>query len=203
MADATKAQGSTAWIQIPDTVTDSPSATTGSIDFGAGSVDEMLNIKIAPQDTNTTTAGSLTVRVEVLNENVSEWELHQTFTAGAGTATKEDIAAQSASGQPNIQVADTSDWDTGLGERLIIYDNADYTKSEIVEIKGWVDNDYYIAQDNLVNTHENTADLLNGVQEFNVVLPNGIRYARVNIHNSDDDANFIFKVGYSYVSEYV
>jgi len=201
MADATKIQGATPWIQLGDTITYNPSATTGSIDLGEGSIDEVLLIQVGHTDANVAGSNVVTVKVEIYQNG--RWDLHAQFNTGGGTAVKEDVAAQSVSSQTHIEVADTTDWDTGLGERLLLFDTVDYTKSEIVEIAGWADNDYYLAQDNLENTHENTADLLDGLTETEISIPNGIRYARVNCHNSDDNANYLFRVTYNYVSEFV
>jgi len=210
LADATKIQGQLLdWTLLDDVGTDSPSVdsagTTSGHDIGAGSVDVNLTISVAHIDTNAA-ASTNYVTVKVLGKvgaTDEKWLPISVFQSGSGTSVKEDVAATSNSGQTHIEVADTTDWDTGLGERLFLYDSANILDSEVVEIFGWADNDYYIATDNLTNTHLNTADLLDGLNEHNVNIPNGYQYVKVVFHNADDDANYAVRVDYSAVTEFV
>lgn len=203
MAKAVKYQGNILdWTLLPDTVSDSPSVDSGQHDVGEGAIDVELSIKVAHIDTNA--AGINFVTIKVLGKygpNDEDWGLLSQIQSGGGTAVKEDLNALSAAGQNRIEVADTTDWDTGLGERLFLLD-ATLVNSEIVEIFGWIDADCYLAIDNLTNSHQNTADLLNGLSEHRVYIPNGIRYVKVVFHNSDDDAEYAVKVDFSRVTEF-
>jgi hypothetical protein len=204
VADASKIQGQLLdWTLLDDTASDSPSVDSGELDIGEGAVDVVLNIAVAHKDANAASTNFVTYKVFVkTGANDEDWRLHATGGAGGGTAVKEDVAAQSASAQNRIEVADTTDWNTGLGERLFLLD-ATLLNSEIVQIFGWVDNDAYLCVDNLTITHENTADLLDGLVESPVSIPNGVRYVKVVFSNADDDANYAVRVDYSGVSAYV
>ena len=207
MADATKVQGVIKdWTLLDDTGSDSPTVDTDNtgagFDIGAGAVDVELNIKIAHIDANA--AGVNYVSYKVFGKygaNNEDWGLLTASSSGGGTAVKEDLNGNSATNE--IPVADTTDWDTGLGEKLFIYDTANILNSEVVEIAGWHDTVHYTATHNLTNVHANTADLLDGLNEHRIPIPNGIRYVKVVFSNSDDDANYAVKVDYSAVSEYV
>lgn len=203
MSDATKTGGQLLdWTLLDDTTSDVPTIDSGTLDVGAGSIDIVLNIAVAHKDANAASTNYVTIKVFTRSGATDEtWNLHATSQAGGGTAVKEDINAQSASGQAEIQVADTTDWDTGLGERLFILD-ATITASEIVHILSWHDNDHYNAIDNLVNTHEDTADLLDGLVEIPVNIPNGVQYVKVTFSNADDDANYAVRVDYTAILAY-
>ena len=201
MADATKIQGQLLdWKDLPDTATDSPSVSSDELSVGAGTVDIELTITVAHTDVNA--AGTNYVVANVEKKINGKWYLHQAVQCGGGTAVLEAVVATSNSGQTHIEVADTTDWDTGSGERLFLKD-ANILDSEIVEIFGWADNDYYIASENLENTHLDTADLLNGLSEHPVYIPNGVAAVRVIFHNADDDANYAVRIDYTAVTEFV
>lgn len=202
MANATKVSDELlAWTAIPDLVTDTPSMTSGSLDIGEGAVGVILNIGVAHTDVNAAGAAYVTIKVEVLIDG--RWEYLTSFQAGGGTAVAEALDAESASAQPNIKVAATTDWDDGLLTRLFLLDTT-LANSEVVEIKGWADADYYIAMNNLEITHAHTTSILyDGLVETPVSIPDGIRYVSVNASNNDDDANYALHVSYSAVSEYV
>jgi hypothetical protein len=204
LADATKIQGQLLdWTALPDTVTDSPSLDSGDLNVGAGYVDVLLSITVAHIDVNVAGANYVTVKVLVKTGATDEtWRLLTAFQTGGGTAVLEAVAASSASAQNRVEVADTTDWDTGLGERLFLMD-ATLVDSEIIEILGWVDNDAFLCIDNLTNTHADTADILDGLNEHQVSIPNGFQYVKVVFHNADDDANYAVRVDYSAVTEFV
>lgn len=204
MADATVTVGQLLdWTTLDDTISDTPGLDSGTLDLGDGVTDATIYVTVCHKDTNAAATNIVTVKIFVRPGGTADedWRLLTLCSAGGGTAVKEDIVAQSASGQSHIEVADTTDWDTGLGERLFILD-ATLANSELVTIIGWIDIDYYLAADNLVNTHENTADLLDGVNEIPVAIPDGCRYCKVVFANSDDDANYAVRIDYSAVTDY-
>ena len=204
MADATKVSGQLLdWTALGDMVTDTPSVDSGTLDVGEGVIDTVLHIAVAHTDTNAASTNYVTVKVFTRSGATDEtWNLHAVFQAGGGTAVAEALDAESASAQANIKVAATTDWDTGLGERLFLLD-ASLVASEIVAILGWADADYYIAADNLTNTHAATTSVLyDGLVEVPINIPNGIRYVKAVFSNADDDANYAVRVDYSAVSAY-
>jgi len=135
-----------------------------------------------------------------LGENLEDWRLHYSQEAGGGQAVTVALDAESASGQKQIKVGATTAFDTGLGERLLLYNVGDLELSEVVTIDGWADADYYIANENLANTHDAADALYNGVDEITVRLPKSVKTAKVTFHNSDNDANYLVRVDYSEVT---
>jgi hypothetical protein len=207
--DATNLQGQALdWTLLDDTASDTPSVTSGVIDLG-DNVSNILSLVVAHADVNAAGANIVTMKVyagfgihtPATNPYEEELRLVGVLTAGGGTAVKEDISGTSNANQKEITVADTTDWDTGLGERLFILD-ANPVNSEIVTIAGWHDNTHYNAMSNLSNTHLNTSDLLDGVTEQTFELPKGARYFKVDFFNSDDDATYYVRCDYIAVTDY-
>jgi len=63
---------------------------------------------------------------------------------------------------------------------------------------GTFDNDVSItAIDNLVTTHENTADIYQVVSQWNIRLPNGCDEAKVLFYNQDADATYAVRADYA------
>ena len=83
---------------------------------------------------------------------------------------------------------------------MLFIKDATLANSELIQVKSWADADYYTATRNLINTHENTADLLNGVYEAVFNLPDGVRYVNVTFTNADDDANYAVRVDYGNIT---
>ena len=171
MADFTKTKGQLIdWTLLDDTGSDIPSVETGALALDE-EIGAKLMIVVAHADTNDPAGALVYISIQVkVGANDEDWRQYCQLTAGGVQATLEAIAAQSASGQTHIEVADTTDWDTGQLERLFLMD-ATKINSELVTIVGWADNDYYLAADNLTLTHEDTADLLNKVDEIPVFIP--------------------------------
>ncbi len=206
--DATNLQGQALdWTLLDDIGSDNPFVTTGSIDL-SDYVKTTLSLVVAHADANAAGANIVTIKILALFgtdlANTEDWRTVGILTAGGGTAVKEDIAATSGFGEANperIEVADTTDWDTGLGERLFILD-ATPANSELVHVAGWADNDYYKAAASLTKSHANTADLLDGVTEQTFELPKGAQYFRIMFFNSDDDATYYVRCDYIAVIDY-
>lgn len=204
MADFTKAKVQLKdWTLLDDTATDAPSVDAGSFSV-PDELGTILHIVVAHADTNDAAASYVTVKVLTKKGTALEdWKAFVSQQAGGGQATKVDLDAQSASGQTQVKVGSTADWDTGLLERLFILDTAAPTASEIVTIVGWSDNDYYTADENLSNTHENTADLLNGVDELTVSVPREFQDIKVLFGNSHGTATYYVRVDYERITEIV
>jgi hypothetical protein len=54
----------------------------------------------------------------------------------------------------------------------------------------------------IIITHQNTADLLDGLVEIPVNIPNGVQYVKVTFSNADDDANYAVRVDYTAILAY-
>jgi hypothetical protein len=207
VADYTKSQGQILdWTTLDDTASDTPFTET-TIQTKSDEIEVNLHIVVAHQDTND--AGTAPVTVSVLGRAGSDneaWRLLAEFQAEAGQATAETLAANSGSGQANperIEVADTTDWDTGEAEWLFLKDSGTLADSCLVLIKGWSDNDYYINAWDLVNAYDNADILYDKVSQFTVRVPAGVQYFNVTFHNSDGDATYAVRVDYTEVTDLV
>lgn len=209
MADFTKSQGQVLdWTALPVMAVagSSPSVDTG-VQTVAANLVTTLNIVVAHADANDASTSYATVKVFVRTSADAEgWRLHAIVQSGGGLAVKEDLVANSGASQANpnrIEVADTTDWDTGLGEVLFLLDTTTVADSCLVQIKGWLSADYYIAMDNLVRNYDSADDLLSGVYEHEISLPEGAQYYRVVFSNSHTTATYAVRVDYSTVTEIV
>lgn len=203
MADYTKTRTQKLdWTLLDDTTSNAPSVDSGAINI-PDAIGCKLHVVVAHADTNDGSTNEVFIKVMTKKGSAGEdWAVFAESRAGSGQATKEDLDAQSASGQTQIKVADTTDWDTGELERLFILD-ATPINSEVVTIMGWADNDYYIADENLTNTHETTADLLDGVDERTFFVPPEYQDVKVLFGNTDGDATYYVRVDYQLITELV
>lgn len=205
MADFTKTQGTFLdWTALGDTVTDLPFVDSGTLTIPAGALSTTLHITVAHTDINAAATNYVYVKVYVrTGANDEDWRLSASLQAGGGTAVLEPVADTSGAGEANperLQVADTTDWDTGAQERIFVMDTT-LANSEVVTIVGWADNDYYVCADGMTLAHANTADALSGVDGLNILLPDGADYCKVVFTNSDDDANYAVKIDYTSVTD--
>lgn len=186
------------WTALGDTVTDEPSAETTVITKATELAVDLL-ITVAHRDANDAASNFVTVRLMKKSGAATEdWKESVVTQAGGGQSTTEALDAASASGQKQIKVGATTDWDTGLGERLLLYNVGDSEASEVVTIDGWADADYYIANENLANSHDagDGDALYSGVDEIKITIPAGVETSKVTFHNSDDDANYLVRVDF-------
>jgi len=201
MADFTKTKGQLLdWTLLDDTGSDVPSVETTplALDEELGAI---LDIVVAHADATDAATSYVYISVQgKVGSNDEDWRQIIQLQAGGGQATLEAVAAESASAQTHIEVADTTDWDTGQLERIFVKD-ATLINSELVTIVGWADNDYYLAADNLTNTHADTADLLNGVDELTVHIPKEYDSVKVIFGNSHGTATYNVRVDYNVITE--
>ncbi len=205
MADYTKAQGQILdWTTLDDTASNNPFAETG-IQTKASEMEVNINIVVAHQDAND--AGTAPATVSVLaraGADAEAWRLLAEFQAEAGQATAETLNAASGAGQGNperLEVADTTDWDTGLPQWLFLKDTGTLVNSCLCLVEGWSDNDYYINAWELVNAYDNADILYDKVSQFTVRIPAGVQYFNVTFHNSDGDATYAVRVDYTEVTD--
>jgi len=201
MADFTKSKAQLLdWTLLDDTATDSPSVETSALalDEELGAI---LNIVVAHADTNDACTSYVYISVQgKVGSNDEDWREIARLQAGGGQATTEALDAESASGGTSIKVAATTDWDTGQLERLFLKDGT-LVNSELVTIVGWSDADYYIAADNLTNTHAAATDLFDGVDEIPVHIPPEYDSVKVIFSNSHDTATYNVRVDYNVITE--
>lgn len=201
MASYTKGQGEIHdWQALADTVTDAPSGESNEISK-ATELEVKIVVTVGHVDANDAAANFITGYLEAklgAAAGGEDWKKILEFQAGGGQAVTEALNAASASGQAEIQVAATTDWDTGLGERLLLYNVGAILTSEVVEIDFWDDADHYTAMDNLSNSHDagDGDALYDLLDEIVITIPAGVVTARVTMHNSDDDANYLWRVDY-------
>ncbi len=202
MAALTKAQGEISdWQAIDDTASDAPSSVSAEIPNDT-ELEVGVIVTVAHKDTNDAASAGVSLRLlAMLGSQVEDWRTIQTFQAGGGQAATEALSAESASGQKEIQVASTADWDTGLNERLLLYNVGDPLDSEVVTLDFWDDNDHYTVIENLANTHDNGDGdaLYDGVDEIQIYIPAWVKTAKIVAANSDGDATYLWRVDYGEV----
>jgi len=189
------------WQALADTVSDAPSGESAEISNTTELVMAVV-VTVGHVDTNDAASNYVTLHLEAkLGAALEDWKKISSTQAGGGQATTEALNAESASGQAEIQVAATTDWDTGLGERLLLYNVGAPTDSEVVEIDFWDDADHYTAMDNLTNTHDagDGDALYDRLDEITIQIPAWVKTARITAHNSDDDANYLWRVDFGEV----
>lgn len=129
----------------------------------------------------------------------ADWREWREYKADVAVAVTIDVDAQAASGQAVIPLSVTTNFDepARIGDVFFIKD-ATLANSELVIWGGTFNNDVSItAIDNLVTTHENTADIYQVVSQWNIMLPNGCDEAKVLFYNRDADANYACRVDYA------
>jgi len=208
VADFTKAQRELLdWTLLDDIGTDNPFATTGEETLTAGSIENVLHIVVAHRDANDAASAYVTVVVSVQSgpsDNDEDWREHVSFRTGGGQATAETLNANSGVSQANperLEVADTTDWDTGLGETLFLLDSGTLLDSCLCKIAGWSDNDYYINAWDLERDYDNADILYDTVKEHAIQLPGGTEKCRVDFFNSDGDATYAVRVDVTEVTD--
>lgn len=202
MAALTKAEGQISdWQTIDDTASDAPSSQSAEIPNDT-ELEVGVVVTVAHKDTNDAAAAYVTLRLLAkLGTATEDWRTIQSFQAGGGQAATEALNAESASGQKEIQVAATTDWDTGLNERLLLHNVGAETTSEVVTMDFWDDADHYTVIENLANTHDagDGDALFDGVDEIPIVIPAWVKTAKIVAANSDGDATYLWRVDYGEV----
>lgn len=203
MADFTKSKGQLLdWTLLDDTATDSPSVETSALaldeELGA-----TLTIVVAHADTTDASTSYVYISVQgKVGSNDEDWRQIVPLQAGGGQATTEALDAESASGQTQVKVAATTDWDTGQLERLFLKDGT-LINSELITVVGWADADYYIAADNLAYTHAAATALYDHVDEIPIHIPPGYDSVKVIFGNTHGTATYNVKVDYNLITEIV
>jgi len=202
MADFTKSRGQLKdWTLLDDTATDTPTVDSGELDLSGGDIGCILHLVVAHADV--VDAATSPVYINVMTKKGSgneDWGLFAQLQAGGGQAVTEALDAESASGQKQVKVAATTDWDTGQLERLFLLDGTP-ANSELVTVMGWADADYYLVAENLSNTHAIATALFDGVDEIPVYIPPEFQTVKVLFGNSHGTATYYLRVDYELITD--
>lgn len=197
-ADITKSQGELYDWTLLDDVAGGPTLETGTHTY-TDTLSSVLNVVMVNIGA-VADAGSVGFKVFIrYGATEADWRLWIDLKADVAVAVTIDVDAQAASGQAVIPLSSTTNFDepARIGDTFFLRD-ATLANSELVIWGGTFDNDVSITViDNLVTTHENTADIYQVVSQWNIRLPNGNDEAKVLFYNRDADANYACRVDYA------
>jgi len=197
--DITKSQGELYdWTLLDDTASAAMSLETGVHTY-TDTLSSVLNVAMVNIGA-VADAGSVGfivfVRYGAADDGWREWVEYKADVAVAVTI---DVDAQAAAAQAVIPLSSTTNFDEAarIGDTFFIKD-ATLANSELVVWGGTFSDDVSITViDDLVTTHENTADIYQVVSQWNILLPNGCDEAKVLFYNRDADANYACRVDYA------
>jgi hypothetical protein len=202
MAVTTKVQGQLMdWTKCDETA----AIETGALDSGEGQDDDLegqLNIVMAHMDANANTGTAVGwVLFGKVGTTDEDWRRITQGSATLTTATKQDIAAASGSGQANpdrVEIAATAGFTIGL--TAFLYDTGTIGNSCLINIVGVAANDYVQNMDAIVNAYDTDDDFLNVVDEWCINIPNGYSSVKVVFFNNDADSELACRVDYALVA---
>lgn len=203
MADLTKANGQLMdWSTLDDTG-GVPTLESNPLDSGEGldaSIEAILHIDMCHQDT-TAAAGDIGCIVLIKSGTTDEdWHEHRRMLATLGTANLGNCDAESAGAQANVYIASTTNFETP-GDVYFMKDEGTLADSCLIVNKDYVNDDYIICIDNLVNTYDAADNTYDIVDQWNVTLPEDTKAAKVLFYNNDADATFACRVRYSLATD--
>lgn len=197
-ADITKSQGELYDWTLLDDVAGGPTLETGVHTY-TDTLSSVLNVAMVNIGA-VADAGSVGFMVFVRYGAADDgWRLFIDLKASVVVAVTIDVDAQAASGQAVIPLSATTNFDepARIGDTFFLRDTT-LADSELVVWGGTFDNDVSITViDNVVETKENTADIYQVVDQWNILLPNGCDEAKVLFYNRDADANYACRVDYA------
>lgn len=202
MADFTKSEGllqTNEWELLNDTGgTPYWESNPLTLDDDIGAI---LHIDCCHLDGNAVAAGSEAIIIVWDKSGTGDDDWHELirFTATGGTAATNALDAESASGQAQIHLTNTTGFED-LGSKYFLNDNDGLANSEIIvlAIVGSAGaSGYLIAADNLSHTFAIDDDIISIVDQWEVRIPKEVKTARVTMHNPDGDATYAARVRYS------
>jgi len=146
----------------------------------------LLEITLAHDSANAHANGALVmVDVSSNTEGDEDWSelIPGGYRSDGGTATLANVDQESSG--TSLYVDATSGFITKM-LRFFIKD-ATIANSEIGRVSSWDEDNSIQPMDALTNTHQNTADVFNKVNQWIVSVPKEFRRARVIIWNDDAD----------------
>lgn len=187
------------WTLLDDTVSDSPFVET-TIQTFATELDVFVVVTVAHADTNDAADNDVFINLAIrMGSDNKGWRRVGFSRAGGGQAGSQILAAASGVSEANperIEVADTTDFDTGSGEFIFLKDVNVLSNSTLVLVKGWSDNDYYINAWSLAGDYDNADLLINGVWQSVFRIPAGAQFFNITFHNSDNDATYAVRADF-------
>ena len=162
-----------------------------------------LMIDMAHADANDAGTNEAMVKVWTKGGTTNEdWHLWATYTANAGQANAQVLAANSGAGQANpdrIEVAATANFQIP-GDMYFLRDMGTLVDSCLVTNRDYVSNDYVRAVHDLVNAYDSADYLYDIVDQWTVTIP-PTKYILVTFHNKDDDATYACRIQYEAITD--
>ena len=124
-----------------------------------------------------------------------DWHETMELTVTAGTANSNDIDQVCASGQPNVYVTLTTNMEAS-GDVYFLKDVGTLADSCLIVNGNFVDDDYIICVDNLVNAYDTLDRVYDLVDQWQITLSPGFTY-RFTFHNTDADATYACRIHYT------
>ncbi len=153
-----------------------------------------LHIDVAHIDADAGT--SATIKIWAKSGTTDEcWHVIQELSVTMGTANTGDVDQVCASGQPNVYLLATANFDTS-GDIFFLQDVGTLAGSCLVCVGDVVTDDYTIAVDNLVNAYDASDVTWDIVDQWSPRLSPGFTY-RVTFHNTDSAGNYAVRIHYT------
>lgn len=202
MADLTKANGQLMDWSVLDDTGGVPTLESGGLNGEglADSIDAILHIDMCHQDVNA--AGDAAGFIVLIKSGTTDedWHEHVRAEADGGTANLGNCDAESAGAQANVYIASTTNFETP-GDKYFMKDEGTLANSCIIVNKDYVNDDYIICIDNLVNTYDDADNTYDIVNQWNILLPEDTKVAKVLFYNKDADATYACRVRYSLATD--
>ena len=205
MADYTKSNGQLMDWTLLDDIAATPFLSSGELDSGESldvAIEAVLHIDMCHADANA--AGDAAYCAVFIKSGTTDEDWHELVRVQAtgGTANVGNCDAASAAAQPNVYLTSTTNFENP-GDKYFLKDETTLADSCIIINGDYVNDDYVIAIDNLVNAYDAADNLYDIVDQWNIVLPNTVKAAKVVFFNEDADATYACRVRYSLVTEIV
>ena len=205
MADYTKSEGQILdWVLLDDFASNAPFVET-TVQTKSDEIAHLLNVVVAHADAVDCATSFVIIKVLTRTGADDEaWRVITELQSGGGQAATEGLDAASGSGEANperIYVDGTLKLDDAdCGTTLFLQDVNTLTDSCLVEIKGWVDGDYYICAWNLVRTYDGDDAVYDGVSQHTVLIPASAQYYNVMCWNTHGTGTYAVRVDYTEVT---
>lgn len=186
------------WTLLDDTA-GIPTLISNVLDSGEGlNTSEvcLLHIDMCHADTNA--AGNYAYCIVLIRGggNDDDWHVLIKLQATYGTANQGDCDQASASGQPNVYVTSTTNFENP-GDVYFLKDEGSLTNSQLIMNKDYVNDDYIINIKNLTNTFDDADNVYDIVDQWNIPLPKSVEEAMVVFSNEDADATYACRIQYT------
>ena len=197
MVDFTKSEGllqTNEWETLDDTG-GTPYYESNELN-NADDIGAMLHIDVCHKDANAASSGPIIIIWIKSGAADEHWHELIRFEGTSGTAGAQTLDQASSSGQKNVYVPLTDDFDE---EGLVCFlkDAGVLANSQLVVVGKVVTDDYVVTIENLVRSFDTSDILYNMVDQWPVRIPKEVKAARVTMHNPDGDATYAVRVRFS------